>query len=174
MISLEKMLRVPGRLLSFSVVVAALCLSLLAVGDVHPEKASGDNNVKKAQESLHNKGYYSGNVDGIMGPQTRAALREYQKVEKLEVTGRLDTKTAGKLGVGPESVGGNFKAAGKEVEEGTEEAGHEMKEGKPAAASKEMGKGMGRMGKDVGKGMKKALDPDSDRGDREEQRNEKK
>jgi len=67
---------------------------------------------------LHDKGYYSGNVDGLMGVETRAALREYQKAEELEVTtGRLDPETAGKLGVGPESVGGSFKGAGKEVKE---------------------------------------------------------
>ena len=94
---------------------------------------------------MHDKGYYSGNVDGLMGVETRAALREYQKAEELEVTtGRLDPETAGKLGVGPESVGGSFKGAGKEVKEGSEEAVHEMKEGKPVAAGKEMGKGIGR------------------------------
>ena len=95
-----------------------------------------------------------------MGVETRAALREYQKAEELEVTtGRLDPETAGKLGVGPESVGGSFKGAGKEVKEGSEEAVHEMKEGKPVAAGKEMGKGMGRMGKKVGKGVEKAVAP---------------
>jgi hypothetical protein len=35
-----------------------------------------------------------------------------------------------------------------------------------------MGKGVGRMGKKIGKGVKKAVDPESDRGDREEKQPE--
>jgi hypothetical protein len=69
--------------------------------------------------------------------------------------------------VGTESIGGSFKGASQEVGEGGEEAGHEMKHGKPVAAGKEMGKGLGRGGKKVGEGVKKAVTPDSDRGDRE-------
>ena len=54
---------------------------------------------KSAQESLKAKGFYHGEADGIVGPQTRRALREYQKTEGLSVTGRLDSPTAEKLGV---------------------------------------------------------------------------
>ena len=122
---------------------------------------------KKVQETLRDKGYYTAPVDGILGPQTRAAIRQYQQSENLPVTGRLDAETAGKLGVGPESEGGNFKGAGQEVGAGGKELGHEMKQGKPVAAGKEMGKGLGRGGKDVGKGVKQAVSPESDRGDRE-------
>ena len=106
-------------------------------------------------------------VDGILGPQTRAAIRQYQQSENLPVTGRLDGETAGKLGVGPESVGGSFETAGHEVGKGGKEFGHELKKGKPVAAGKEMGKGMGRGGEKVGEGVKKAVSPESDRGDRE-------
>jgi peptidoglycan hydrolase-like protein with peptidoglycan-binding domain len=123
--------------------------------------------IKKVQETLRDKGYYTAPVDGILGPQTREGIRQYQKSENLPVTGRLDAETAGKLGVGPESVGGGFKGAGQEVGEGGEEAGHEMKQGKPIAAGKEMGKGVGRGGKKFGKAVKKAVSPESDRGDRE-------
>jgi hypothetical protein len=42
-----------------------------------------------------------------------------------------------------------------------------MKKGKPIAAGKEMGKGLGRGGEKFGKAVKKAVSPDSDRGDRE-------
>lgn len=143
------------------------------LADDHKAALKGDD-TKKVQESLRDKGHYSGPVDGVSGPKTRAALREYQKSENLKVSGQLDAETAAKLGAGPESVGGNFKGAGKEVKEGTLEAGHEMKEGKPVAAGKEMGKGVGRMGKKIGKGVRKAADPDSDRGDREEKQPEQK
>ena len=76
--------------------------------------AQDRGDIKKVQETLRDKGYYTAPVDGIMGPQTRAAIRQYQQSENLPVTGHLDGGTAGKLGVGPESVGGDFKGAGRE------------------------------------------------------------
>ena len=123
--------------------------------------------IREVQESLRDKGYYHGHVDGVLGPQTREAIRQYQKSENLPVTGRLDGETAGKLGVGPESVGGSFESAGHEVGKGGKELGHEMKKGKPIAGGKEMGKGLGRGGEKFGKAVKKAVSTDSDRGDRE-------
>jgi len=123
--------------------------------------------IKKVQETLRDKGYYTGKIDGRMGPQTREGIRQYQKSENLSVTGHLDAETAGKIGVGPESVGGSFKSAGQEVGKGGAEVGHEMKKGKPVAAGKEMGKSVGRAGKKVGEGVKEAVSPESDRGDRE-------
>lgn len=128
---------------------------------------SHHKDISKLQEILRDKGYYGGQIDGVIGPQTRAGIRRYQKSEGLPVTGRLDAETAGKLGVGPESVGGNFKGAGQEVGAGGKELAHEIKKGKPIAAGKEMGKGLGRAGGKVGRGIKKAVTTDSDRGDRE-------
>ena len=133
-----------------------------------PRAFAGDHdNIKKVQETLRDKGYDPGPIDGVMGSKTRAALSQYQKAENLPVTGHVDAETAGKLGVEKESEGGNFKTAGKDVGRGGEGVGHEMKQGKPVAAGKEMGKGLGRGGKKVGEGVKKAVTPESDRGDRE-------
>ncbi len=149
------------------VAVTFLMTGMLGVGLMPLASAIDRGDIKKVQETLRDKGYYTGQIDGILGPQTRAGIRQYQKSENLQVTGRLDAETAGKLGVGPESIGGSFKGAGQEVGEGGEEAGHEMKQGKPIAAGKEMGKGLGRGAKKFGKGVKKAVTPESDRGDRE-------
>lgn len=150
-----------------------LSLSSLAFAGISAEEKAGvlhRDDVKKLQESLRDKGYYHLQVDGVMGPGTRTAIREYQKAENLPVTGRLDEPTSGKLGVGPESVGGNFKGAGQEVGKGGQELGHEMKKGKPVAAGKELGKGIGRAGEKVGQGVKGAVTTDSDRGDREKKK----
>ena len=119
------------------------------------------------QKSLNDKGYDAGPVDGVLGTRTRAAIRQYQASEKLTVNGRLDAETAGKLGVGPESIGGSFKGAGQEVGQGGQELGHEMQQGKPIAGGKEFGLGVGRAAKKVASGVKKAVTTDSDRGDRE-------
>lgn len=58
-----------------------------------------EDRVREVQRALQAKGYYSGSIDGIAGPQTRAGVREYQKDEELEVTGKVDAKTAASLGV---------------------------------------------------------------------------
>jgi peptidoglycan hydrolase-like protein with peptidoglycan-binding domain len=129
--------------------------------------AAGTGDVKKVQASLRDKGYDPGPIDGVMGSQTRHAIGQYQTAESLPSTGRLNHETAGKLGVGPESEGGEFKGSGKEVGKGGKEFGHEMKQGKPVAAGKEMGIGIGRAGKKFGKGVAKAVSPESDRADRE-------
>jgi peptidoglycan hydrolase-like protein with peptidoglycan-binding domain len=161
----------------FRVVAMVFCLSLVALTFLPSVKADEQTenkpavlhrgDIKKVQEALREKGYYTAQVDGVLGPQTRAAIRQYQQSENLPATGRLDAQTAGKLGVGPESIGGGFKGAGQEVGAGGKEVGHEMKEGKPVAAGKEMGKGLGRAGQKFGKAVKEAVSTESDRGDRE-------
>ena len=60
---------------------------------------SGNAQVRQAQEALKSQGQDPGPVDGMMGPQTKQALREYQKAQNLKVTGRLDSETSEKLGV---------------------------------------------------------------------------
>ena len=115
--------------------------------------ASDQDNIKKVQETLRDKGYDPGPIDGVMGSQTRQALSQYQKAENLPVTGHLDAETAGKMGVEKESVGGDFKSAGKDVARGGQGVGHEMKQGKPIAAGKDLGEGVGKGGKKVGKGV---------------------
>jgi murein L,D-transpeptidase YcbB/YkuD len=55
--------------------------------------------VKKAQEALKNKGHDPGSTDGVIGPQTRQAIKAFQSANGLKETGRLDPETAGKLGI---------------------------------------------------------------------------
>jgi hypothetical protein len=55
--------------------------------------------VRDAQQALRDKGYEVGPVDGISGPRTQAAVRDFQQKEGLAVTGRLDQKTLSALNV---------------------------------------------------------------------------
>ena len=141
--------------------VVFACFVFLTIGMFRSNAAAASNHddIKKAQQSLADKGFYHGQIDGISGPLTRQAIGDYQKSENRPVTRKLDVETAGKLGVGPESVGGNFKGAGKEVGESSNEAAHDIKKGKPVSAGKEFGKGVGRAAKKVGKGVKEAATP---------------
>jgi peptidoglycan hydrolase-like protein with peptidoglycan-binding domain len=53
--------------------------------------------VRSYQQALKDKGHDPGPIDGIHGPRTTAAVREYQKKEGLTVTGRLDDDSLGRL-----------------------------------------------------------------------------
>lgn len=51
------------------------------------------NDVAAAQQRLKDRNYYSGTVDGVIGPNTAAALRAFQRDQRLSVTGKLDSQT---------------------------------------------------------------------------------
>ena len=55
--------------------------------------------VKNLQKALQDKGMDPGPIDGMMGPKTQAALRTYQKDQKLSETGQMDNQTLEKLGI---------------------------------------------------------------------------
>ena len=63
--------------------------------------AGGSTHVRAMQEALKSKGFDPGPIDGIYGPQTANAVKEYQRSENLAVTGRANTETLNKLGVEP-------------------------------------------------------------------------
>jgi len=62
------------------------------------QRASMDA-AKKLQQSLKDKGYDVGNVDGLIGPRTQAALKQFQRDEGLEASGEIDTKTLSALDI---------------------------------------------------------------------------
>lgn len=55
--------------------------------------------VANVQSALQQQGYYQGDIDGILGPETRAALAEYQSAQGLEPTGAVDEPTLETLGM---------------------------------------------------------------------------
>ena len=60
-------------------------------------KTESSDDVRQAQTALKEKGQDPGPIDGIHGPRTSAALRSYQKAEKIKETGRLDSETKARL-----------------------------------------------------------------------------
>jgi peptidoglycan hydrolase-like protein with peptidoglycan-binding domain len=54
--------------------------------------------VRGIQQSLKDRGFDPGLVDGIMGGHTASALRDYQRSERLPTTGELDLATVERLG----------------------------------------------------------------------------
>jgi Putative peptidoglycan binding domain len=58
-----------------------------------------DEIVTNVQEQLYDEGYYDGPIDGILGPDTRAAIADYQADHGLAVTAAIDEPTVESLGL---------------------------------------------------------------------------
>lgn len=56
-----------------------------------------ENMVRDAQVALRDAGYEPGRIDGVMGPKTQAAIREFQQSRGLPQTGMLDATTQRQL-----------------------------------------------------------------------------
>ena len=59
--------------------------------------------VRAGQAALKAQGFDPGEIDGVYGPSTQAALTNYQRSNGLRETGRFDHATLAKLGVGSTS-----------------------------------------------------------------------
>jgi len=55
--------------------------------------------VMRVQAKLHELGYYSGPINGHLGPLTKDALIRYQTVKGFAATGKLDDPTLAALGI---------------------------------------------------------------------------
>lgn len=58
-----------------------------------------DDRVAQMQQKLNDQGFDAGQVDGLWGPNTSAALRRYQAKNNLRQSGKLDPSTLGALGI---------------------------------------------------------------------------
>ena len=59
-----------------------------------------DKVIAEVQSALQEMGYYKGEVDGLLGPLTRAALTGYQTDNGMTVTAVIDEPTLDSLGMG--------------------------------------------------------------------------
>ena len=60
---------------------------------------SSDSLGSEVQQALAEDGYYRGPIDGLIGPQSQAAIAAFQRDHRLAVTGRIDHSTLTKLGI---------------------------------------------------------------------------
>jgi len=56
----------------------------------YSQQGNGGGAVREVQSVLAEKGYYHGAIDGVMGAETRSAVRQYQRNHGMEVTGNID------------------------------------------------------------------------------------
>lgn len=64
-----------------------------------PVFRSTKEQIKQAQALLRARGFYTGQDDGKLNADTRAALRKYQEAESIKVTGTLNKATLERMGV---------------------------------------------------------------------------
>ncbi len=55
--------------------------------------------IANAKAALQQQGYYRGQVDGLLGPLTRAAVADYQRDHGLYITSAIDRPTLSSLGL---------------------------------------------------------------------------
>jgi len=58
-----------------------------------------DQVIGNVQAALQQQGYYHGEVDGLLGPLTRAAIADYQRDRGLYITSAIDRPTLQSLGM---------------------------------------------------------------------------
>ena len=60
---------------------------------------TNDSTVVNVQEALTNMGYYNASIDGVFGPMTREAIRQYQIDNGLPANGRITRSLLYSLGL---------------------------------------------------------------------------
>jgi hypothetical protein len=63
------------------------------------ERTMSPAKVREVQTKLNDLGYHTGQVDGVWGPRTEAAVRNFQQAKNIEATGRLDEQTLNALDI---------------------------------------------------------------------------
>lgn len=86
-------------ILSLIAVVAVVGFSKYSEVEALSKYGSRGNEVKQIQEKLKRWGYYNGNIDGIYGSQTLAAVKAFQKKNGLTVDGIAGEKTLAAMGI---------------------------------------------------------------------------
>lgn len=62
---------------------------------MEPHAAVGST--QQVQSKLQQQGLYHGEIDGVAGPLTHAAVQSYQQTQHITATGRLNTETMNSL-----------------------------------------------------------------------------
>ncbi len=70
-----------------------------APGATLPAPTSSKPSKIEIQTALKNAGFYTGNIDGKIGPMTKKAIEEFQRVHNLKADGKVGPQTWAVLSV---------------------------------------------------------------------------
>lgn len=68
--------------------------------------------IRQVQQALNKKGFDAGKADGNWGPETAAAVKNFQEKNGLQQTGALDSQTMQELGINMPSSGNVGSSSG--------------------------------------------------------------
>jgi peptidoglycan hydrolase-like protein with peptidoglycan-binding domain len=85
-----------GALLATTLTATAFGQTIPPLAYVQPVSPAA---VQSVQDRLRSAGAYNGAVDGVWGPDSAAALQQFQSSHQLQVTGQLNQATASSLGI---------------------------------------------------------------------------
>ena len=71
---------------------------------VPPADTLRASSVRAIQERLRSLGFYTGNVDGVWGQDTQAAIQKFQQNRGLQPDGQLNSPTVTAMGLSPDSL----------------------------------------------------------------------
>lgn len=75
------------------------------------QQAMDQEQIRQVQRQLREAGFDPGPIDGIIGEQTKSAVREFQRAHGLPATGQLDQATRQELMVqGPQGSPGQMQS----------------------------------------------------------------
>lgn len=97
--------------LLFALNIALICLFQTAQAAVYRQGSSGQE-VRTIQTKLVNWGYFSGDVDGVYGPQTTEAVKAFQRKNGLTPDGVAGPATLRALGMS--TTGGDTPASSQQ------------------------------------------------------------
>ena len=96
----------------FSCTLLVVTFAMVAV------PAQDADTITKVQKALKEKGFDPGPIDGLMGPRTSKALRDFQIQNDIQVTGEINRETLDRLGLKGSlmgRVGSSFRTAGDAI-----------------------------------------------------------
>jgi peptidoglycan hydrolase-like protein with peptidoglycan-binding domain len=89
--------------------IFALCLVVFS----STPNLRADELIRSVQKKLAASGHYKGQIDGLPGSMTNAAIRRFQLAHNLKVTGELNHQTLAKLGLDGGVSAPDYSAIGR-------------------------------------------------------------
>ena len=65
------------------------------------EETLPPSELRRVQQELKSQNLYNGRIDGRWGPETQAAVTQFQQNHQLQATGQLDQQTLQAMNLGP-------------------------------------------------------------------------
>ncbi len=87
------------RIVSLVLLTAVFACTCAVPAAAALREGSRGSDVRTVQQKLKNWGYYGGEIDGIFGPQTTAAVKSFQRKNGLTVDGIVGRETYAALGM---------------------------------------------------------------------------